>query len=585
MDSLKTVLRDTVVCGAVVVKAQADRYTDGYYPRASDYTWFMDHTVILARQFAQLTWLLLHEPANTEEQKTALRALHNTAKLGAVSLAVQGDDLEANGQPVPRVLTGVQDLLTQLFQHGLAMLTVNENAKPGDLLAAARILAGMPVIDDGGAAIEAQRIAAGATTIRFAARPRFLPERAHRQTTSMEMPSMDGMEFGEVFDDPLAIAKARSTPRATQAISAPTDSRGGGGLFEQFAATRAPTETYDVVLARVEATKDSGTIARGLDDLAVLAEAAAREGKPAVVAEIMFRLGRREPQLEHFEAKRAFAMTLKKLAKPELLRLIAGQLPHDEAKRDDNLAVLVRAGENGADALIEQMASITRQDERRIYVNALARMEPGASSLLRMLDDSRWFVVRNAADLLGELQVADAERPLNGLVQHGDERVRKAATAALMKLGTPRALEMIQRALTDQAPQTRILAASALAARKDVRTSAPQLLRALESEKDEEVQGAFLIALGRLATPDAVQRLAVAAAPKKGIFDRKTTGHRVAAVTALGEARTAEALSTLKALVQDKDMDVRNAAAFAISRHERSLRQAAAGSSDWDREV
>ena len=314
MDSLKTVLTGTVVCGAVGGVARASRYTDAYYPRASDYTRLMDHTVILARQFAQLTWLLLHEPANTEEQKTALRALHNTAKLGAVSLAVQGDDLEANGQPVPRVLTGVQDLLTQLFQHGLAMLTVNENAKPGDLLAAARILAGMPVIDDGGAAAESQRIAAGATTIRFAARPRFLPERPHRQTTSMEMPSMDGMEFGEVFDDPLAIAKARSTPRATQAISAPTDSRGGGGLFEQFAATRTPTETYDVVLARVEATKDSSTIARGLEDLVVLAEAAAREGKPAVVAEIMFRLGRREPQLEHFEAKRAFAMTLRTLA-------------------------------------------------------------------------------------------------------------------------------------------------------------------------------------------------------------------------------------------------------------------------------
>jgi HEAT repeat protein len=173
---------------------------------------------------------------------------------------------------------------------------------------------------------------------------------------------------------------------------------------------------------------------------------------------------------------------------------------------------------------------------------------------------------------------------LNALLQHGDERVRKAATAALMKLGTPRALEMIQRALSDPSPQTRIQAASALAARKDVRTSAPQLLRALESEKDEEVQNAILIALGRLATPDAVQRLVAAAAPKKGIFDRKTAGHRVAAVSALGEARTGEALAALKSLVQDKDADVRNAASFAIGRHERAQRQAMAGSSEWDRE-
>ncbi|MDQ2665290.1 MAG: HEAT repeat domain-containing protein [Gemmatimonadota bacterium] len=545
----------------------------------------MDHTVVLARQFAQLTWLLLHEPANTEEQKSALRALHNTAKLGAVSLAVHGADLEANGEPVPRVLTGVEDLLTQLSQHGLAMLTVDAQAKPGDLLSAARILASMPVIDDGGAAAESQRIAAGAMTVRFVARPRFVRERAHRETTSTEVRGVEGMEFGEVFDDPLAVAKARSTPRATQAISAPADSRGGGGLFEQFAASRAPTESYDVVLSRVETTNDSGVIARSLEDLVVLTEAAAREGKPAVVAEIMFRLGRREPQLEHFEAKRAFVMVLWRLARPELLHLVATQLTHDDAKRDDNVAVLVRAGENGAVALIERLSSTTHLDDRRIYVKALGRMDSCVAALLRMLSDTRWIAVRNAAELLGELQVAEAEQPLSALLQDGDERIRKSATATLMKLGTPRALELIQRALADPAPQARIHAVAALAARKDVRASVPQLLRALEVEKDEEVQSAFFMALGRVGTPDAVQRLAVAAAPRKGIFDRKTTGHRVAAVSALGEARAAEALSMLRSLMQDKDMDVRNAATFAIGRHDRLQRQVAAGVSEWDRET
>ena len=122
----------------------------------------MNNTVILARQFAQLTWLLLHEPANTDEQKTALRALHNSAKLGGVSLSATDDDLQANGESVPRLLTGVQDLLVQFAQHGLAMVTMEMNAKPADLLAAARIIAGMPVIDDGGAAAEEKRVAAGA---------------------------------------------------------------------------------------------------------------------------------------------------------------------------------------------------------------------------------------------------------------------------------------------------------------------------------------------------------------------------------------------------------------------------------------
>ncbi|CAN5879151.1 hypothetical protein BH11GEM1_BH11GEM1_36320 [soil metagenome] len=533
----------------------------------------MDNTVTLARQFAQLTWLLLHEPANTEEQKNALRALHNSAKLGTVSLAASDEDLEANGQTVPRHLTGVEALLTQLAHHGLAMVTVDANAKPADLLAAARILAGMPVIGDGGVAAEAQRVAAGATTVRFAARPHNPPEPATRQTPATPLPSLEGMEFGEVYDDPLAQARSRATPRATQAITNAAAQRGGGGLFEQFAAVRIPTESYDVVLARIEGTLDPGVIARGLEDLAILAEEAAREGKAPVVVEILSRLGRREPSLQHFESKRAFSLTLQKLAKPELLKYVAGQLPFDDARRDENVAVLIRAGEAGADALIEHIAGGTDQRDRSIYVQALSRLEPGVPSLLRMLGDQRWFVVRNAADLLGELQVAEAERPLNALLQHGDERVRKAATSALMRLGTPKAFEMIQRALTDHVAQTRIHAAAALAARKDVRASAPYVLRALDGEKDEEVQAAFLMALGRLSTPDAVQRLISEAAPKKGLFDRKTPGHRIAAVSALGEARTSEALAALRNLTQDKDEDVRIASTFAIGRHERSQRQ------------
>ena len=541
----------------------------------------MNHTVILARQFAQLTWLLLHEPSNTEEQKTALRALHNTAKLGTVNISATDSGLEANGDAIPLVLTGVRDLITQLARHGLAMLTVEANARPADLLATARIIAGLPVNDDGGAAAEGQRVAAGVSTVRFAARPRLSPDASPRPTPANELPSVEGMEFGEVFDDPLEEAKLRATPRSTQVISSAGERRGGGGLFDQFAAVRVPTESYDVVLARVENTLDPAAIARGLEDLTVLAAEATKEGKVAMVAEIMVRLARREPQLAHFENRRAFVLALQKLAKPDVLKYVAAQLPYDESARADNIAVLVRAGDAGADALVEQMATATHQADRRIYVDALARTEAGTPSLLRALNDTRWFVVRHAASALGELQVADAEGPLNELLQHGEERVRKAATIALMRLGTPRALEMIQRALTDSVPQTRIQAAAALAARKDVRTTSPHLLRALDGEKDDSVQSAFLMALGRLATPDAVHRLVAAAAPKKGIFDRKTTGYRLSAVNALGEAHTSESMSALRSLATDKDADVRVAATFAIARHSRSQPQAAHPSADW----
>jgi HEAT repeat protein len=528
----------------------------------------MDPSVIFASQFAQLLWLLLHEPGNIVEQKVALRALLNTSTLGSVSLALNDEKLQANGNLVAFTLSGVSDVTTQMVQHGLALITMDPKASAADLLGTARILASMPVIGDGGAAAEAQRLALGATTVRFAARPRSSQALPAHETTAPDTVPVKAMEFGDVLDDPLAEARARGAPRATQPTTAPTESRGEErGLFAQFAATRAPTESHEALLRQLESSHDSGVIANALEDLVVLAEIATREGKAAVVSEILFRLGRRETDVEAFESKRAFAMTLRRLAKPEALRIVATQLPHDAERREEHEAVLARAGEDGADALIEQIVAVAHQRDRRIYFDALLRLKAGVPALLHMLSDTRWFVARNAAELLGEMQVAEAEQPLGELLRHDDDRVRRSATGALMRLGTSRAMQAIQQALTDAAPQTRMQAAAALVTRKDVLTSAPHLMRALDAEKDEEVQAAFLLALGKLATPEAVQRLISAAELKRGLFQtRTTTSFRVAAVNALAGARTELATSALRELQSDKDEDVRSAVTLALGR-------------------
>jgi HEAT repeat protein len=302
-----------------------------------------------------------------------------------------------------------------------------------------------------------------------------------------------------------------------------------------------------------------------LDDLVAIAEAAARDARLALVCEILCRVTRREPQIHEFESKRAFVMAQRRLAKPQLLRALTQELPHAGDDRDAFIAVLVRAGEDGADALIEQIAAISGQNERRVYFDALLQLQAGVPTLIHMLGDARWFVARNAAELLGEMQSREAEPQLTELLRHTDDRVRRAATSALMRLGTTRAMNAIQEALKDGAPAMRMQAAAALVARKDVKTAAT-LVRALEDEKDDEVQAAFLLALGKLATADAVQRLIKAVEAERGLFKKKSTAFRVAAVQGLGESRTPEALDALKGLVSDKDDDVAGSAKVALQR-------------------
>jgi hypothetical protein len=545
----------------------------------------MDHSVTFARHYARLLWLLLHEAANVDEQKSSLRALVTVSKDGAVSITAAGDALMANGTAVPGALAGVPDVARRMSVHGIAEVGFTAAAAAAGLLGSARILAGEPAVGDAGAAAIDRLQALGASGVRFVARIDSAPAAAQlaavaaaagappEGTVAAAPPTtVHGAlpDFGlgelDMLDEPAFQAKLRPTPRANVAIAAnPERSAEEGGMFAQFAATRAPTATHAELLAQLEQSTGVNVLTRVLDDLVAIAETAARDARPALVCEILCRVTRREPQIHEFEAKRAFVMAQRRLAKPQLLRAITQELPHAGAQRDTFIAVLTRAGEDGADALIEQIAAISGQNERRVYFDALLQLQAGIPTLIHMLGDARWFVARNAAELLGEMQAREAEPQLTELLRHSDDRVRRAATSALMRLGTTRAMNAIQEALKDGAPAMRMQAAAALVSRKDVRTAAT-LARALEDEKDDEVQAAFLLALGKLATPDAVQRLLKAAEPERGLFKKKSTAFRVAAVQGLGEARTPEAVEALKRLAGDKDDDVAASAKVALQR-------------------
>jgi HEAT repeat protein len=310
---------------------------------------------------------------------------------------------------------------------------------------------------------------------------------------------------------------------------------------------------------------DPPAIANVLDDLVVLAEAAAKERKSGIVSDVMSRMLRREAAVADPEGKRIIAMSLRRLSKAEPLRCVASQLAVHPARRDEYVAILARAGEDGADAIIGQIGAVAHQRDRHVYFAALVQLKAGVPSLLHMLTDPQWFVVRNAAEMLGEMQVREAEKPLTDLLKHDDDRVRRAVTGALMRLGTVRAMQAIQAGLADSAPDMRAEAAAALVTRKDGRSTAT-LLQALDGERDEQVQAAFLLALGKLATAEAVQRLIKGAEVERGLFKRKTTAYRVASVHGLSEARTLEATEAIRALQSDKDAGVREAARQAMSR-------------------
>jgi HEAT repeat protein len=183
--------------------------------------------------------------------------------------------------------------------------------------------------------------------------------------------------------------------------------------------------------------------------------------------------------------------------------------------------------------------------------------------LIHLLGDNRWYVVRNAVDLLGEMRAAEAENALLEVVTHREERVRRSAATALARLGTLRSVQAVEKMATDPVPEVRAHAAQGLGGVKSSR-AVGVLARALDREVDPEVQAVILAALGRQATDEAVARLTKAAEPDGRLFRRKPTALRLAAVQALAEANTPAALAALRRFADDKERDIKVAAGRAL---------------------
>ncbi|MGH7664183.1 MAG: HEAT repeat domain-containing protein [Gemmatimonadaceae bacterium] len=513
----------------------------------------MDYSVTFARHFARLVWLLLNESGNIEQQKASLRALATVAASSPAVLAVRDWQLIADDSLVPDALPGVQELTAQLIGHGIQAVSFALSASPADLLGIARILASQPSPGEEGETARRRLADLGTQavqliTLRGSATP------ADKQALPVDK-----------------LRPAGNTDVTESEAEPPRDGAVSRGDAPRSATPQPARGSAAALLSQLGATGASGTAARILDELAFLAEGAARDGHQdgALAAFHGIVAGERELAAGKHDIARAYVTAIRRMSRPTLLRSIASQLPRRRGDADaagvrsQILAVLRRAGEDGAEAVIELIGAAQSMSERRVYYDVLLELDAGVPSLIHTLGDARWHAARNAADLLGEMRATEADSALGELLRHDDERVRRAAATALAKLATGRAAAALHLALVDSAPAVRMQGAVGLGiagGEGDVN----ELVAALETERDGDVQSAILGALGRIGTAGAVHALVAASESDGRFFRRKPMEYRLAAVRALGDARTPAAIAALRALANDRDKGVRERALDAL---------------------
>jgi HEAT repeat protein len=496
---------------------------------AQDFATLFEHTLDLFR-----------DPGAKGEQKTQFRTLAGLMKVEAVTIAVEDGRLLVNSAAVDGAT-----LLQRLEFHSVKEIAIPADPPLSEVFELLRVLAEQPGDED----IASRLRGSGATRI------------AVRMQTF-------------VFGTPIAPAGAPPPPQVPPPASASTKEpprdddipeilRETAAQNVGFSPAAAATRTTSDLIAQLREKPDGPHVGELLAILGRQLEAAMKADRTTQALTIVAGIVRAEQQVSDASRRRQYSIALKRMYNKALLEAIA-EVANHPTDREDSLLVLRRAGEDGVEVLLDLLVAAPTIEERRGIFMALTGMKEGTDQLVHMLGHHQWFVVRNVAELAGELVLEEAVPALAKQLEHDDERVRKAVALALAKIGSSAAAEPLRRALRDKSPEVRIQAALGVGGRKSAALAMPVVV-AMEEETDEAVLRELILALGRIGSTAAVQALIKFAQPGGRLFGRKPAALRATAVEALRLAATPAAIGTLEGLTDDGDKQVRAAAQSALA--------------------
>ena len=232
-------------------------------------------------------------------------------------------------------------------------------------------------------------------------------------------------------------------------------------------------------------------------------------------------------------------------------------LAREEDRRAELVMLCRSLGQDMALAIADALSETTDRFARRTYLDAMVSLGPAATAVvLRMLDDSRWFVVRNALAILGEIAGEHSVELIVSTLASPDGRIRREALLALAKVGGDDARLLIQGMIEDPDADVRLAAARAAGSLTVERALRP-LLALLEDESEPDVVVGVLHALGQLGDPGSVNAIEKRAVGS--FFSRQPVGVRIAAYRALHKIRTPHAKSLLVQAADDKIPEVKAA--------------------------
>ncbi|MGH7568652.1 MAG: HEAT repeat domain-containing protein [Gemmatimonadales bacterium] len=208
----------------------------------------------------------------------------------------------------------------------------------------------------------------------------------------------------------------------------------------------------------------------------------------------------------------------------------------------------------------EQVAKLVHSAAERLA-------QANAADVLRALASEDGAAQLEMVRLAGRLKLPGAPDGMGPLLERGDRTLKLAVVEALMAIGSPGAMRLLEQAVEDPERDVRIAAVKFLGQR-GYRNAFPRIEAAVTGGKlknaDLSEKMTFFEAFGSLAGASgvaALERMLIS----KGLLGRKEDPEtRACAAMALGKTRTPDARAVLEKAKDEKEALVRNAVSRAL---------------------
>jgi hypothetical protein len=190
-----------------------------------------------------------------------------------------------------------------------------------------------------------------------------------------------------------------------------------------------------------------------------------------------------------------------------------------------------------------------------------------SAELIRLIGSDDEAVALEAIRRAAALKSAAAVPALGKMLTVGEPEMRVASVTALTQIGSPGAMQMLERAIVDEDREVRIVSVRALGAR-NARAALPRIEAAIKGKdvRDGNLteKMAFFEAYGLLCGDAGIPLLDSLLHAKGFMGKRDDSEIRACAAMALGKIASPKAIESLNKAASEKDVIVRNAVSRAI---------------------